>query len=492
LNRVAVGILVVVASLLGGGAPAFCQELAIEIPTLEPAGRAAPIEPMVVPAPSEPLESGEPEAIPLEPVPPGTIPPGPIPLPPVENGDGEKRLTLEAAETLAIGFHPAMREAAAQVRALQGNWVQVGLRPNPTIGYAGDEMGANGTAGKQGAFIGQEFVTAGKLGLNRNVAFREQQAAEQRLARTQMQVITTVRKLYVEALVADRSVTLAKQLSEIAGHSVTVSEQRLKALDVPKTALLQSQIENESASLVEQQANERHDAATRRLASVLGVQKPQAIQLDDILSRPLPDLDYATTRERLMRESPELAELRFEVDRARGAVERASAGRVPNINVQTGVQRDNETQDTIANVEVSMPLPVFDRNQGAIAQACGELSAAQAALERRELELDERLTAALRDYRTARERVAKYAGKVLPAAKETLDLVNAGYKQGQLDYVQVLTIQQSYASKNLSYLQDLETAWKKWAEIDGLLVGDVSQTSVDHVSPTSENGMSSK
>jgi len=307
-----------------------------------------------------------------------------------------------------------------------------------------------------------------------------------------MQVITTVRKLYVEALVADRSVTLAKQLSEIAGHSVTVSEQRLKALDVPKTALLQSQIENESASLVEQQANERHDAATRRLASVLGVQKPQAIQLDDILSRPLPDLDYATSRERLMRESPELAELRFDVDRARGAVERASAGRVPNINVQTGVQRDNETQDTIANVEVSMPLPVFDRNQGAIAQACGELSAAQAALERRELELDERLTAALRDYRTARERVAKYAGKVLPAAKETLDLVNAGYKQGQLDYVQVLTIQQSYASKNLSYLQDLETAWKKWAEIDGLLVGDVSQTSVDRVSGSSENGMSSK
>src|SRR4029078_3554088 len=101
----------------------------------------------------EPLESGEPEAISLESVAPGTRPLEPIPLPPVENGGGKNRLTLEPAETLAIGFHPAMREAAAQVRALQGNWVQVGLRPNPTIGYAGDEMGAKRTDGKTGRTI---------------------------------------------------------------------------------------------------------------------------------------------------------------------------------------------------------------------------------------------------------------------------------------------------------------------------------------------------
>jgi cobalt-zinc-cadmium efflux system outer membrane protein len=487
LRSLIVFIVVVVASLDCGARPVLCQELSLEMPKLEPTPGGAPAPPMVVPVPADPLEAGEPQSIRLEPNAPAKTPSEAIPLPASGNNAAEKQLTLEAAETLALGYHPAMREAAAQVRAAQGNWVQVGLRPNPTIGYAGDEMGAGGTAGKQGAFIGQEFVTAGKLDLNRLVALREQQAAEQRLSRTQLKVVTTVRKMYVEALVAERAVTLSRQLSEIAGQSVTVSEQRLKALDVPKTALLQSQIESESASLVAQQANERHDAAWRRLAALLGVPDPKTMRLDDILSRPLPDLDYAAARERLLRDSPELAELRFDVDRARGAVARASAGRVPNINVQTGVQRDNETQDTIANVEVSMPLPVFDRNQGAITQACGALSAAQAALERRELELDERLNGALRDYRTARERVTKYAGRVLPAAKETLDLVNAGYKQGQLDYVQVLTIQQSYAAKNLSYLQDLETAWKKWAEIDGLLVGDVSQTSVDPMAPGSEN-----
>jgi cobalt-zinc-cadmium efflux system outer membrane protein len=454
----AVFILALIAVVAATDRPALGQEQGLEVPKLELGATAEVV-------------------------------PEPVPLPAVDGTTASKILTLAEAEMLATGSHPALREAAAQVRAIGGKWVQVGLRPNPTIGYSGVQIGDDGTAGQQGGFVSQEFVTAGKLDLNRGVVLHEQQAAEQRLQRTQLQVVTTVRKYYFEALAAERSVTLARQLSDIAGKSVSVSEQRLKALDIPKTALLQSQIESESASLLEQQANERHEAAWRRLASVVGMPGDRPAALEDVLARELPELDLATVSERLKRESPELAELRFAVEQARVAVDRASAGRVPNMSVLAGVQRDNSTQDTIANVQISIPLPVFDRNQGAIAQACGELSAAQGALQARELALDQQLSLAMRDYRTARERVTKYASKVLPAARETLDMISTGYQQGQLDYLQVLTVQQTYAAKNLSYLQDLETAWKEWAEIDGLLVGDLGQTSIDRTALRSENGM---
>jgi cobalt-zinc-cadmium efflux system outer membrane protein len=179
-------------------------------------------------------------------------------------------------------------------------------------------------------------------------------------------------------------------------------------------------------------------------------------------------------RERILAGSPELSELRYAVDRARWAIERASAGRVPNLSVEAGVTHDNVTDDTLANVQVSVPLPVFDRDQGAITQASGELAAAQAALDRKALQLEERLAAALRDYATARERTARYAEKVLPVARETLDITRKGYEAGELDFLQVLAVQQTFAEKNLSYLESLETAWKKWAEIDGLLAGRVS------------------
>ncbi len=118
-----------------------------------------------------------------------------------------------------------------------------------------------------------------------------------------------------------------------------------------------------------------------------------------------------------------------------------------------------------------MPLPIFDRNQGAITRADGELTAAQSALDSRELTLTQQLAAAMSQYTTASRRVAKYSESILPAARQSLDLVTQAYEQGELAYLDILTAQRIYTEKNLDYLNDLEIAWKQWALIDGQLVG---------------------
>jgi cobalt-zinc-cadmium efflux system outer membrane protein len=405
------------------------------------------------------------------------VPAEPIPLPPVADQATDGRLTLAEVEQLALAYHPALRDAEGQLRAARGNWLQVGLRPNPEIGYTGSEIGNEGAAGQQGGFVSQELVTAGKLGMARAVASREIAAAEQRLARTRLQVLTTARVAYFEVLAAERAVALAAQLKEIAQQAVRVSELRLRIADISRAALLQSQVEGESAALLEVQAVNRRAAAWRRLAAVIGLEGETPRPLDDALQRPLPELDWTSARERLLAASPELAELRFEVERARMAVARASAGRVPNVDVQAGVARDTANGDTIASVQVSMPVPIFDRNQGAIAQACGELAAAEAALEQRQLALEQRLATAFRDYQTARERLIRYAEAILPTARESLELINQGYEQGELEFLQVLTVQQTYTETNLAYLRDLESAWKEWAELEGLLVGVLPESS---------------
>jgi outer membrane protein, heavy metal efflux system len=446
---------------------------------LEQSSEALPFQPAAL---EEPLPEPLPEALsdpfqdedaPAPALKPRLLPPVEAPCveTPVETPAGDNRLTLTEVEMLAASYHPAMREAAARVRAAQGNWLQVGLRPNPEIGYAGEEMGDDGTAGKQGGFVRKEFVTGGKLGANRAVASREVAAAEQRVETARLQILTTVRMYYFDVLAAERSLELARQLNNIAGESVRVSELRLKAMDIPRVSLLQSQIERESTALLEQEAIERHGAAWRRLAAIIGVTDEKAPVLEDAFTRPLPEVNWEATRDRILMESPEVSELRFEVDRARAALGRASVGRVPNVTAMAGVQHDNTTDDNIANVEVSMPLPLFNRNQGAIAEASGQLAAAQAALEERELALEQRLAASMRDYATARQQALTYAEKVLPVAKESLDMINAGYQEGELDYLAVLAIQQTYAEKSLAYLKDLEVAWKRWAEIEGLLVG---------------------
>jgi cobalt-zinc-cadmium efflux system outer membrane protein len=131
--------------------------------------------------------------------------------------------------------------------------------------------------------------------------------------------------------------------------------------------------------------------------------------------------------------------------------------------------------ETIANVRLGVPLPIFDRNQGNVARAFGELTAAQAALDNRELALVERLADAIREYHTASRRVAKFVDSILPAAKQSLDLVSQAYEQGELGYLEILQTQRTYTEKNVAYLDNLEIAWKEWAEIDGLLVGPLPE-----------------
>jgi cobalt-zinc-cadmium efflux system outer membrane protein len=399
------------------------------------------------------------------------IPPEPIPLPPVDGASIHLVMTLADAESRALANHPAMREAGGMVGAARGEWLQVGLRPNPEIGYMGNEIGDEGRAGMQGGYLSQEFVTAGKLGLSRAVAIRDVSAAEQRLERARQQILTTVRQYYYELLAAERSLAFAQQLQTVASQALQASELRLQALEGTQASVLQSQVEADSAVLLVEQANYRRDAARRRLSSLLGLESADPPPLEDTLSAPLPTLDWETVKSRLLSESPELAELRFNVDRAKWAVQRAAAGRVPNVTVMSGAQYDNATEFAMANVQVSLPVPIFNRNQGSIAQAVGQLTAAQAALDGRELALAQQLAAAMSEYNTSCRRVDKYATSILPAARQSFDLVSRAYEQGELEYLDLLAIQRTYTEKNLSYLVDLEAAWKRWAEIDGLLVG---------------------
>src|SRR5262245_32121249 len=68
----------------------------------------------------------------------------PPPLPAVQAEQPLQPLTLADLEALALRHNPTLAQAAAQVAASRGKALQAGLYPNPTIGYVGDQIGAQG------------------------------------------------------------------------------------------------------------------------------------------------------------------------------------------------------------------------------------------------------------------------------------------------------------------------------------------------------------
>jgi len=394
----------------------------------------------------------------------GTAEPvSPQPLPPIV-------LTLETLEQMALANNPTISQADARIRALQGKRLQVGLAPNPTVGYVASEVGNEGAAGQQGGFIGQNFITAGKLQKNRAIVSAEINRAQQQLAAMQRRVQTDLRKGYYAALLAQRRQQLAESLVRVTTNAVAASKSLYEAEEVPLAGLLQTEVQQQNALVLQRTSQNGLSQAWRRLSAIVGGSALPVQPLAGDVSTIPESLDWQDQLARLQTESPEIAAAMADVDRARRALSRACVEAVPNINTQLSVQYDDSTQNTIAGVQIGIALPIWNRNQGGIRQAKAEISEAVRNVDRVELNLQGRLADAFRQYSDAHVTATTYATNILPRAQKTFDLVQQGYAQGEVGYLDLLAAQQTFSQTNLAYLDALGLLWQSYVQIDGLLL----------------------
>lgn len=399
----------------------------------------------------------------------------PQPLPDVETEGG---LTLEELEQRALVSNPSLRRFAALVGAARGNALQVGLPPNPSIGYEGQQLGSGGLAEQHGVLFSQEIVRGGKLRLSRAVANSERIRIEQQLAAQQQRVLTDARIAFYQVLLAQRQIEITDSLIQISNEGSRSVDSLFKANEVGRADVLQAQLETENARILAENARNRHDAAWRSLAAIIGEPdlEPQALQ-GDLLKSPV-ELDFQSSLTHLLEFSPEVAAATMEVDRARLAVERARVEPVPNVDFQGLVNwQDNGIGGKPdGGVAVTVPVPLFNRNQGAIARAEHEYIAANQALSQLQLDLQNRLAPVFERYSNARNQFERYQATILPAAQESLELTRSMYSAGQTGYTTLLTAQRTYSQTQLNYLDTIRTLRITEVEIDGLLLRGSLQT----------------
>jgi cobalt-zinc-cadmium efflux system outer membrane protein len=210
---------------------------------------------------------------------------------------------------------------------------------------------------------------------------------------------------------------------------------------------------------------------------VVGDPALQPTALAGSLQDGMAPLTWEDALNRLLAESPQLAGAQAGVARAQAALSRECAGRVPNLDLQAGVQYDNATRDTFATVQVGVPIPIYNRNQGNISKAQAELAAAQHEVRRVRLALEQRLAAVFEQYATAHQQVEKYTRDIMPNAQESLKLVSSGYRQGEFSYLMLLTAQRTYFQTNLAYLDALRDLRSATTSLEGNLLSDSLQGS---------------
>jgi cobalt-zinc-cadmium efflux system outer membrane protein len=390
-----------------------------------------------------------------------------VEVPPPEN--------LSDVIKVAVQHHPDLRVARARVDAAYGRMIQAGLCPNPAFGPHFTEIGDSaGRLGEAGAQLTQVIVTAHKLGIAKAAAAFGLEAADWQAITRWFDVVTRVRAAYYELLAALREQDTIQDIGRVSEEALKTAKTLEKAGVGSLADVLRAQVELEQNRLKKDVSLRRVEAARQNLLTAMG--RP-AVALDrlernrkDLETAP-PTFDWDKMLECVRYASSELQEARALIAQQEKLLARAKVEVVPNVTL-TGIPFwVDSAREMRGEVIALVPIPVFDRNQGNIHAARADLTRAHADERALELRLTERLTLAYRNYQSARQQARSYETTIVPKARESLKLVQEGYRGGdrKFDYTALLQAQQVLFQAQLAHTQALGELWRSVVEIAGIV-----------------------
>lgn len=387
----------------------------------------------------------------------------------VAPGQGPGIWTLDQLTELALTRNPAIREAWAQSRSARGAAVQAGLYPNPTINSSSPQLA--GSDSQYNGFVTQEFVTKGKLRLSREAALRAVQQADLKYARQRYDVLTNVRAQFYSAAVAHQRVLVLENLLVIARASRESAEKLERVGEGTRTDTLLLQIEQDRAELSLENGETLLTSAHQQLAATVGLPGLVIEGVTAELDTALPDFEFEALRRGVVTQNALARVAQLEVARSRVLLQRAIVEPFPNVVAMGGYQRQIGDAPVLdqALFQVTVPLPLWNRNQGNIASAQANVTAAAGQYGRVQNELSLRAAQVLAEYRTAVQRVDHFERQILPRAKELQRIALQGYEAGQFDFLRLLQAQRVLHETTLTYVNAQESRWLAGAEIAGLL-----------------------
>lgn len=351
------------------------------------------------------------------------------------------RYSLEELEGLAISNSPALSEARSLIESARGRSWQAGLPPNPTVGYVGNEIGNDGSAGQHGAYFSRRYVRGGKLEWSRAVECREMRRLEREYDVTRQRVLTDVRSGFYAILGLQQRTELLEQFSETNRRATKIARQLFAAGDNTKSDVLLAEVEYEQTLTDLAALSADLEARWRELARFVGDPSlsPARLASSDLA---VPELSWEDALA-MIAQSPRLATVQAEIDRNRTALQRARVEPTPNLNTQFSVQYDFSTDGTFAGAQIGAVIPTLNRNQGEIYAANANVRAAMQKYEKLKLSLERDLADKFGLYQNAKKQLDRLEQKIVPKTEEVVQTTLNAYEAGELGMADVLNAQRS-------------------------------------------------
>jgi outer membrane protein, heavy metal efflux system len=372
-------------------------------------------------------------------------------------------IDLSTAIRLALD-QPAARAASYEAQASSALVDQADRLPNPELSWLreGQQAGTRTTTVQinQPIELGNKrrarvAVAQEAAGLARIESFAKRQAIR-------AEVIVA----YHDVLIAGHRLALAQALTDVARKTVDVAGKRVAAGKISPIDETRARLAAVDATSAFTRATAAQAIARTTLGALIGRPAHTLVLADD--SDRLPDTEPLAM---LLSRAGESAAVR----RARGQlaarhaqtnVERAA--RMPDVTLSVGTKRDDQVGRRQAVVGLSMPLPLFNRNEDALRAALRRTDQAGDELAATQADTAAALTAAHTRYEAARNEVLLLRRDVVPNAQAAFGQTLKGFEYGRFSFLDVLDAQRTWFQAQSRQWDSLDDAWRAYAAIERL------------------------
>ncbi len=410
-------------------------------------------------------------------------------------GPEGRAVTLSDLQRYALEHNPTLRQAAARVEAARGAAIQAGLPSNPTFGPQADTSGTTGGPGYQGFFFDQVIKLPNKLQLSRAIAAMDLRNAEVALRRAETDRAHQVRGDYFAVLVALESIKVYEALAEFTTsvYDIQLDQLRFGGMATAADPML-LRVGAVSARLGVYQARNQYTNAWKQLAADVGRPDWGPTEVQGRLDIPVPVYDHARVLERVLDRHTDVETARNALLQTNYQLRLAQFAPISDVDLHVVIQKDytGPPNAIVHSVQMGFTIPLWDRNQGGIIQAQGNVVAASEGEHQARVNLTKQLAQAFAAYENNRIAIKLYRDEILPRQVQGYRALYERF-QGEApragnppQFADVIATQALLAGNIQSYLTAVGALWQSVTDIANLLqTDDLYQIGNDRV-PTED------
>ncbi|MFJ4195932.1 TolC family protein [Pseudomonas sp. NPDC089534] len=383
-------------------------------------------------------------------------------------------LTLDQALQTAFAGNPDLAAAGWEIGIAAGERQQAGLIPNPEVAWEAEDTRRESRTTT--VTLSQPIELGGKRGARIDVASRAQDAAGIELERKRLGLRADVIQAYTAVQTAQQRLQLSRQSLALAEHGLRVAQGRIGAGKSSPVEGTRAQVQLSEVRLELSRAERDRANAWQQLAQVMGAPLPESAEVPAAAAA----LPAVPPSSRLLGRLNETAELRLaalQIDQREASLGLEKAQRIPDLTVSVGSQYSETERERVNVVGLSMPIPLFNRNQGNVLAAARRADQARDLRNATELRLRTEIQTALEQWRTADGEAQAFDKSILPAAQSAVDSATRGFEMGKFAFIDVLDAQRTLIGARTQYLQAVAEATDARVRIERIF-GDLGALAV--------------